>query len=234
MKLFETNHYIFFFNEGSKAEKDIFQIAAVQEEVYESITEMLGLQFPMKINYYLCQSPDEVGKIYGDNEPCNGCARYPNEVFAVYNDVIECIGAHEDTHLIADQINHPECVFLREGLAMKADGVWWGIPNSIWCKYFIKNHQYLSVVKLFEDDYFYTYGDEITYPIAGSFVEWLIQTYSQATFIQLYKEKQDYVKCLEKLTGESIETVEKRFVQYIQSINLSDEMMTKIEYERSR
>ncbi len=234
MKLFKTEHYIFFFNEGSLAEKDIIQIAEVQEKAYDQITKTLNVQFPMKINYYLCQSPEEVGKIYGDNEPCNGFASYPDKVFAVYNEEIKCIGPHEDMHLISNQINRPKCAFLREGLAMQADGVWWGISNMLWCKYFIENHQYLSVAKLFEDDCFYAHGDEITYPIAGAFVEWFIQTFSQEAFVQLYKEKKDYVSCLEAFIGESMDMVEKRFVRYIQSIHLSSEMLEKIEYEKSR
>ncbi len=234
MKEFQTEHYHFFFKENSRAEADILQIAEAQEAVYERITGILGVQFPMKIHYYLCQSPDEVGERYGDNEPCNGFARYPNEVFAVYNEKIKCIGAHEDTHLISNQINHPQCAFLREGLAMKADGVWWGIPNILWCNFFLENRLYVSVGKLFEDDAFYSYGDEITYPIAGAFVEWFIQTYSQETFLQLYKQKENYVKCLEESVGESIDIVEKRFVRYIQSIHVSKEMLKKMELERSR
>ncbi len=218
MKVFKTEHYNFFFNEGSLAEKDIIRIAEVQEEAYDQITKTLSVQFPMKINYYLCQSPEEVGKIYGDDEPCNGFASYPDTVYAVYNEKIKCIGPHEDMHLIARQINHPKSAFLREGLAMKADGVWWGIPNMLWCKHFMENHQYISVANLFENDSFYAHEDAITYPIAGAFVEWFILTFSQETFIQLYKEKQDYVRCLEGLVGESIDMVEKRFVQHIQSI----------------
>ncbi len=216
-KFFETEHYIFYFHSDSIAEKDILQISAEQEKVFNRMATLLDVNFPIKILYYLCQSPEEVGIFCGDNEPCNGFTRYPNSIYAVYNEEIKCIGAHEDTHILSYQINRPDCAFLREGLAMKADEVWWGIQNLFWCKYFMENRKLLPIEKLFDNDYFYSYSDAITYPIAGAFVDWFIDTYSKETFILLYCEKENYVKALETLLDKTITTIEEEFLLHLRS-----------------
>lgn len=234
MRLHETEHYRFFFEPGSAAERDIIQIADVQEEAYERITSYLQVNFPSKINYHFYDTPEEVSIQYGDDEPCNGFARYPNNIYAVYNDKIKCIGPHEDTHIIAAQIHIPDCVFLKEGLAMKADETWWGIENELWCRYFLDHDEYLSVALLFQREYFFANGCEITYPIAGAFVNWMINQYSLETFLVLYKKDNDYVKNLEKLVHKSISEIEYDFLQYIKTKTITKEILEKIEYERSR
>ncbi len=234
MNLYETEHYRFFFEAGSLAEKDIIQISEIQEEVYEHVASFLQVTFPSKINYHFYHTPDEVGNQYGDNEPCNGFTRYPNDIYAVYNDKVKCIGAHEDTHIISYQINRPDCAFIREGLAMKADGVWWGVDNEMWCRYYMDTNEYLAIGLLFQNEYFFANGCEITYPIAGAFVNWMINHYSLETFIELYKKENDYVKNLEKIIGKSISEIEYSFLQYIKTQNLTKEILEKIEYERNR
>ncbi len=234
MNLHETEHYRFFFQPGSVAEKEIIQIAEIQEEAYERITSFLQVIFPSKINYHFYDTPEEVGIQYGDDEPCNGFARYPNDIYAVYNDKVKCIGPHEDTHIIAAQINIPNCVFLKEGLAMKADETWWGIETEMWCRYFLDHDEYLSVASLFQKQYFFANGCEITYPIAGAFVNWMIHQYSLETFLELYKKDSDYVKNLEKIVRKSISEIEYEFLQYIKTKNITKEILEKIEYERSK
>lgn len=233
-KQFETEHYIFHYHENSEAEKDILKISETQEAVFAQMTTELGVSFPTKILYYLCRSPEEVGQIYGDNEPCNGFTRYPNTIYAVYNENIHCIGPHEDTHIISYQINRPHCVFLREGLAMKADKTWWGIPNAAWCRYFLEHDLYLSIKDLFADDFFYAQGCEVSYPIAGAFVDWLMSTYTKETFLRLYKAEQDHLPELERLLGKSVEEIEAEFLSYVHAQPYSDETQNRIEAEIRR
>ncbi len=234
MNLYETEHYRFFFEAGSIAEKNIIQIAEIQEKAYEDITDFLQVTFPTKINYNLYDTPEEVGRQYGDDDPCNGFARYPDTVYAVYNDKVKCIGPHEYTHLIAAQINIPNCSFLKEGLAMKADETWWGIENELWCRYYLDTDEYVSVSLLFQNKHFFANGCEITYPIAGAFVNWMIHHFSLETFLELYKKENDYVKNLEKIVRKSISEIEYDFLQYIKTKNLTKEILEKMEYEKSR
>lgn len=93
MKTYSTPHYIFTYEEGSLAEKDIKMIADVQENSFNKICETLKVDFPEKIKYYLLDSKEKVGKLYGDNTPINGFAVWgENKVYAVYNNDTKCIG----------------------------------------------------------------------------------------------------------------------------------------------
>lgn len=187
----ETTHYIFHYNENSKAEQDINEIAAYQEACFEQICSVLMVVPQFKLEYHLCNSPEEVGRfcgeICGDYEPCNGFADSPNKIYAVYNEEIQCIGFHEDAHLISYVINRPECVAIREGLAMFFDQKWWGVSNLDWVGYFLKTGKYISVVQLLDEECFYSEDCAITYPIMGAFTEWLINTYGMEKYLQFYQ-----------------------------------------------
>ena len=127
MQTFETEHYTFHYGANTAAERDIEKIAALQESCFSHICAVLGLTPDFKIEYFLCDSPEEVGRICGDDEPCNGFADLPNRIYAVYNDAVQCVGFHEDAHLISFVRNRPICPAVTEGLAMYFDRKWWGI-----------------------------------------------------------------------------------------------------------
>ena len=78
MQTFETEHYLLHYGAGTPAERDIEKIAALQESCFSHICAVLGLTPDFKIEYFLCDSPEEVGRICGDDEPCNGFADLPN------------------------------------------------------------------------------------------------------------------------------------------------------------
>lgn len=95
-----SGNYVFHYHKDSLAEKDIDKIIAIQENCYSKICSTLKICPNLKIKYYLTNTPEEVGEIYGDKEPCNGFASPPDKIYAVYNDKIKCIGFHEDAHII--------------------------------------------------------------------------------------------------------------------------------------
>ena len=147
---FCTEHYVFHFRSGSCAAREIEQIAAEQERCFRTIEETLRIPFTHQIQYFFADSPEENGRILEElfcmYAPGNGFAVGPNNVFAVCNDQIKCIGAHEDTHLISYAFCDPACEFLSEGLAMLMDGQWWGEPNAEWVKRFLQDGRYCSVL----------------------------------------------------------------------------------------
>ena len=102
----------------------------------------------------LLDTPDLVGEIYGDNEPCNGFASPPDSIYAVYNEEVKCIGPHEDAHLISYTINRPKSMFIREGLAMFFDKFWWGKTNEDWVKSFLHDNRYIDINQLLLDNIF--------------------------------------------------------------------------------
>ncbi len=184
----ETDHYVFHYFPGSPAERDISKISSAQEKSWQEICHEMGVTPDFKIHYYLLNTPEEVGIAYGDNEPCNGCADSPDRIYAVYNDQVQCIGPHEDAHIISYIINTPPQTFIREGLAMYFDKVWWDRPNEVWVTEFIKDGKYISVEKLLNNEQFDNYSCTVTYPIAGAFTHFLISKIGMDHYLQLYRK----------------------------------------------
>lgn len=228
----ESNNYIFNYHKGSIAERNMEKIIELQETCRDFICSCLNVKMKGKINYYLCESSSEVGELYGDNEPCNGFAREPNEIYAVYNEKVKCIGFHEDAHIISYNISTPPQTFIREGLAMFFDKVSLRIPNYSWVKFFIDNKLYVNVEDLIIDENFYKYSDLITYPIAGEFVEYLILNYGIEKFRLFYSSlKEDFETIFFNVFNISLVDANKKFVRYINSIGSNDDITNMIKSE---
>lgn len=224
-EIFISEHYLFHYAAGSVAEKDILLIAETQEKCFSKICSTLKVDYAERINYYLTDSPREIGGVIWDEEaPCNGCALCGrNKVYATYNNNIKCIGSHEDTHLISFLLNYPESDFVVEGLAMYMDGLWWGISNEIWAAYYKTKHENLSVKDLFDNDIFADYGCVITYPVAGAFTKFLIDTFGIEEYIEFYKYTGvEYEAVMQSIFHTPFEEMVERFWDKIRKITFDD------------
>lgn len=227
MKQFETKNYIFYYDDDSLAAKDIEKIACYQEKCFKYICMVLKTKPTFKIHYFLCETPERVGEIYGDNEPCNGFASVPDKIYAVYNKNIKCIGYHEDAHLISYTINRPDNPFIREGLAMYFDKDWWKINNYEWCKYYIKNGKFISVSDLLDKEIFFDNDCELTYPIAGAFTDYIINLYGLDAYLNIYREN-DSKKASEDVLKISVDELNFNFISYVQSFKLDVQIEKRI------
>ena len=218
-KFTETEHYVFHYFPNSPAERDIIKISITQENSWHEICRELGITPDFKIHYYLLNTPEEVGAAYGNNEPCNGFAQRPNHIYAVYNDQIQCIGPHEDAHIISFTISRPSQVFIREGLAMYFDKVWWKRSNEVWVTEFIRDGKYISVENLLNDEAFYHYSDSITYPIAGAFTNFLISKIGRAHYLELYRKDGFSCKVLRDILN--CDMVDEPFRHWLQELQFT-------------
>lgn len=229
MKTIETAHYLFHFEEGSAAQRDIDAISACQEACYQYICGVLKIQPDFKLEYFLCETAEEVGRVYGDDEPCNGFAVRPNQIYAVYNDEVQCIGFHEDAHLISYCHNRPNCTAIREGLAMYFDRKWWGIHNMDWTAYYIQMGQYVSMDKLFDRSVWFDGFDYIEYPIAGAFTEYLMNTYGVDKYLDFYKNTGDIRQAFMEVYGVTVPDMDLRFRNYVGLFSVDDCIFKRIE-----
>lgn len=223
MKSFETEHYIFHYGPGGVAEAEIAQIAATQEACFRHICTVLDVKPDFRIQYFLCDSPEEVGRIYGDNDPCNGFAAPPDKIYAVYNEEVRCIGFHEDAHILSYLINRPTCPAIREGLAMYFDRKWWGIQNLDWTGFFLKTGRYLPVDALLDKEFFCAYDCHVTYPIMGAFTQWLIGTYGMEKYLRMYRQ-QDISSAMVQIYGKTPAELNRAFTDYVRIFRI-DEML---------
>lgn len=213
-KQFESEHYIFHYGADTKAEQDIAQIAACQEACFRHICKVLRVMPEFKIEYFLCDSPEEVGRVYGDNDPCNGFAAPPDKIYAVYNQQVQCIGFHEDTHIISYTVNRPDCPAIREGLAMYFDRKWWGIQNLDWTGYYLKTGRYTPVDVLLDKQSFFAEDCAVTYPIMGAFTDWLIAFYGVENYMCFYRQ-QDMVSAMAQVYQRTPAEMDLAFTDYV-------------------
>ena len=170
-----SEHYIFHYFPDSFAEKEIDKIVDEQESAYKKIVAFLVVENHRIINYFLYPSNKIKNEMTGNDG--NGHAdRDKFEVHAVYNDKIQCIGPHEDTHLLSSSLGLPPQLF-REGLAEYLTGSWDGKSHEEWAKEFLKNDKLPNLEEMIDDEIWYKYSDEISYPAAGAFVKYLINKF---------------------------------------------------------
>lgn len=215
----ETEHYVFRYVSGSLAEKEIISIADEQENGYSKLKELFGYEMPLRIEFFLTSSPDENGEILNEifegmgPYPTNACCIGPNYVFAAYNDEVKAIGCHEDAHLFSYMLCMPKSQLLSEGLAVFSDGAFWGRPNPEWVSEFLKNGSYISVRELASDENFWNTAPEISYPISGAFVGFLIDRLGKESFLcKVYASDKPLFENLCELFGMNEDEIEKSFV----------------------
>lgn len=221
----ETEHYVFRYAAGSLAEREIEAIVSLQERAYERLVDLFGFEMPQRIEYLLTDSPEANVQALSElfhMEPCpaNGLSIGPNYVLGAYCDEAKAVGAHEVAHLFSYQLCMPRTELLSEGLAMYADGSFWGKPNEDWVGEFLKNGACVSVRELASEERFYAHPSQITYPIAGAFVGFLMETLGKERFFaEVYVSDAPLLETLSQLLGASAEAVEDRFIRSIQEVH---------------
>ena len=229
-KFLESENYIFHYKKESFSESKIHEIIAYQEKCFKEICEELDVNFDHKIEYFLCDSPEEVGEIYGDNEPCNGFASMPNRIYAVYNETIKCIGYHEDAHIISyNTVSKPFYNFLQEGLAMYFDENWWGVQNYQWVHYYLINDILPSIYEITDGGDFFKFDESITYTFSGAFSDFLIKKFGMKKYKEFYvRSNNEFRKSFESTYNIDLNDFEKEFLDVIRNIDIEVEVYKKI------
>ena len=214
----ETEHYVFRYAAGSLAEREIGTVAAEQERAYGKLEALFGYGLPDRIEYLLTASAEENGAVLGElfsqeaAYPTNGFSIAPIYVFAAYGDQVKCVGCHEVTHLFSYTLCLPKSQLLSEGLAMYTDGAFWGKPNDLWVREFMASGRYIPLHQLISDESFFAHPSEITYPIAGAFVAFLIEQLGPQRFLRdVYASHKPLFSNLSQCLGMDEDAVEERF-----------------------
>jgi len=181
----QTPHYRLFYHRGSLAQKHIASIARWQEKCYKQISALLGVQYESSIRMYLCDSPAEIAQITGC-PPCNGMTFDYDLIYAVFNEQVQCLGPHEDAHILSYQMAIPESIFVKESLAMYFDGAYHGVQNERIAGEWIRSHSDFEVTSLKENRVFIGLPEPISYPLAGAYASWMIHHYGVSAYLKWY------------------------------------------------
>lgn len=204
----DSPHYNFHYFPNSAAEKNINSIIKFQEDNYTKILDFLGIENNKKINYFLYPDNKTKGDMMGDDG--NGNANWDKfEVHAVYNDKIQCIGSHEDTHLLSLPIGISVKLF-REGLAEYMSKTWHGESHDYWAHKFKTKNRLPDFSLVIDNDVWDKYDDMIAYPCAGSFISFLIKSLGKEKYLLVYgsldqnKPREINLETFFNLTGNTI------------------------------
>lgn len=223
-----TEHYVFRYQEDSRAEQDIQLIAETQERCFSVLSDLLKVQPDFMIYYYLVNTKDVLQQFRNDKAPGAGCYFRPNMIYTVYSDEGRFIGFHEDTHLFCDLIGNPDSDAVSEGIAQCMSRMWAGADNIGWTVWFLKKGMFLNTDELLVNDIFYAHSDFITYPIMGAFTDWLLQSYKNEKFIEFYKYK-DSAEGMRKVYGKEPRELNQMFLEVLKPLSLKEGAEEKLD-----
>ena len=190
-----SEHYSLFYHPESVAERNLYWIVEWQEKCYQRLSCELNMLLKSPIRMYLCNSADEISQLTGC-PPCNGMTFDYDLIYAVYNETTQCLGPHEDAHIFSYQIAIPESCFLREGFAMYFDKDYHGKDNAEIAKDWLAVNRSFSITGLIDNEAFWQLPEEIGYPLAGAFAQWIIQRYGITKYLEIYRNKDNLYNCL--------------------------------------
>jgi hypothetical protein len=175
-----------------------------QQQYHEWATMRLGVSIPGKLRYNKYLNDTQMRSVTG-----RGCCFAEPETLSVHT--LYPRDNHEVVHVyVASQIGQPTN-FLSEGLAVafQVDPVaedftprWNGTPLHDLAKGFRQNGELIPIGDMLSTEAFRAYSQSISYPEAGSFAHYMIETYGLERFLAQFRGAQP---------GESGSNVRSRF-----------------------
>lgn len=102
---------------------------------------------------------------------------------ASYEKIVETLqigyfGPHEFAHVITwNALGEPGTMLLDEGFAEATEETWWGKAHHLWTRQFIEQNKLPSLKELSDNRKWFKFTWSVSYPTAGSFVKYLIETH---------------------------------------------------------
>jgi hypothetical protein len=189
-----TEHFDVYFSEDSTAAQNIERVVAEKEEGYRQICNFLANDPQMRIRLILFE--DMSRKHWATGHQGMGWA-YGRTIVEVYNDSEQLDPFHETTHILMGPVGSPPALFI-EGFAvymsqrLGADALedLSGGTATIG----ERTRQLREQGEWIDLDELICYTEigsmdsrpPVAYPLAASFVEFLIDTYGKDKFLQVY------------------------------------------------
>jgi len=182
---------------------------------YNSVMKFIGItSYDKKINLFIVDSRQQMKKLIG--RETNGAAFYKsNCVTGIASEKINSIYSnHELFHVIAMNLWGMPKNWINEGMAVYSDNQWHGYDLYQLTKYLIDNNKYVSLDKLIKN--FRKADNLVSYPLIGSFVKYVDETYGRDTVIKIWMNK---TKNMKQFTGKSIKQLETGWLTKIKAVD---------------
>ena len=218
---FESEHYIFYYIEGYFSRQELKNIADIQEDIFDFVSDFLKTEYNEKIEYYLHPSREEFASFAGGYACKSGEVHWLCEKCGVEYCKQWRGDPHEITHILSFDIGFPSLLFV-EGLAVYAANMYFGRESHEHSKFLLEND---SIV--LPRDLLSTFGDNdpiLSYNEAGSFVAFMIESYGSEEFLRFYSESPEDLASVEtnveRIYGKSFGDLETEWISFLQDYEL--------------
>ena len=145
----------------------------------DAIEDTLGLRLPHRVHLYRYQ--DRAQKTLHTGIDGNAHATPPDQIHTIWS-----TDHHELVHLVAHVGGPAHSPLLGEGLAEGLDSDWNGQPFTYWIDQLVAEGRLPALESIDTAAEFRAHSSLVTYPIAGSFVHFLINRSGLEAFQQVY------------------------------------------------
>ena len=111
---------------------------------------------------------------------------------------------------------------------MYFDRKWWGIENLDWTGYYLKTGRYLPMDKLLNREFFFGHDCAFTYPIVGTFTDWLLTVYGRERYGELYSQPNP-AAVMEQVYGKSPAELNAEFEAYVRLFRTDEALEARME-----
>lgn len=205
-QIVETKNLIFHF-QNSISEENIKLIASSRQEAFDEINSYFKSDLPQKIDFFVWDLPTNF------NPHLNKNLGFTNPEFCISHNRTNQSEGHEIAHNISHwrNPNNSKVRFINEGIAVYFDQ---NRNNKMNTAKEVNISNPVSIKKMWQDGK--DVDENLLYPIAGAFVEFLIKN-DKGKFLEL-SDNQTY-ESAKKIYGNKLENLISNFIKELNSKN---------------
>jgi hypothetical protein len=207
-----------YYEKNSFGEQHKQQLIEDIKDHIESTCGFIGInEYDQDIHFFVVESRSQMAILIGYET--NGSTNYKqNYITAIYSESINSVSSnHELFHLIAVNLwGKPENWF-NEGMAVYADNNWYGYNLHELAKYLIDSNKIISTNKMRRR--LRKHDSMITYPLLGSFVKYIDETYGRKLTKYFWESGKKKMKKPFKI---NLADLEQEWLEFLSTITYKD------------
>jgi hypothetical protein len=196
-------------------------IVSANETFLEDLELLLDTHLPEPVQYFLYEDNARKGEVTGNAG--NAHVEESHEIHTLF-----WTDRHEVVHLLTRQWPGEGTALLGEGLAVHLSGSWQAEPVDVAVRNIQSEGPLIPLSELISTTSFRAHEDQLSYPQAGSFVQFLFETYGLAAFRQLYTttplnpDAPTFDKLLEHIYKKNLAQLEAQWLETIEAGTAKD------------
>ena len=187
-ELLKSGHYRFISHQTDMTEDDITKLAAQVEKTTETILEFVGSKEKLEpITYHIYDSAEEKGLLTGSMDQASVDILKPS-VHTIINPVYADNFLEKENVLVLRQtLGSSRTAILEEGLPLYFTSAWQKKGYGYWTARLFQSGNGFTLAQLFDEEYMRMESPLIRDAMAGSVVDFLLQQWGKAAFLERYQ-----------------------------------------------